>query len=102
MSPLIVFELNDMSKLDLVKNELLKIGYYTSWVTDKQINYTLPFNCMWKVSAEQTTAVKEIQGVIELLNQHDPNNGIILKRCMVFSNTPFAGIQDAPPVPPAA
>jgi hypothetical protein len=101
MSPLIVFELNDMSKLDLVKSELLKIGYYNSWLTDKQISYTLPFNCMWKVSAELSTAIKEIQGVIELLNQKETTNAIILKRCMVFSNTPFAGIQDAPPSPPA-
>ena len=91
MNPFIVFEINIPSEMQIVKNALTPLGYYSAWNSNGQ-RYEFPSNCMWKVNAELQSALDDLQNVINNLNQTRGTNPIQLLKCVVLSNTPWVSI----------
>jgi hypothetical protein len=91
MQALIIFDVN--TRNTEVKQGLRTMGYYGAWVTDK-VTYTLPNNVVWKPDIELSAALKDLQNIINDLN----NRGIRinLERCIVVSAHPWDGIPGSP------
>jgi hypothetical protein len=96
MNPFIVFELNDPAQNEIVRNGLAISQYYAAWLSNG-IRYELPSNCVWKLNSDLDTALSDMKNLINSLNQNPQYAGLRLIKCIVLSNTPWAGIPVEPP-----
>jgi hypothetical protein len=86
MNIFVVFEVSD--KIDLVQEKLFQKEYFDFWISNK-ILYPFPNNCVWKKNSDLLTGLKDIENIIDELN--NSGNQIILKSCIVLSAQPWEG-----------
>ena len=91
MNAAIVFDVS--SDITTIKSRLKDMGYWGAW-TSNGITYSLPNNSMWKPNCELLQAKNDIMNIVTTLNIGKlPVDSIILQRCIVFSVTPWEGIE---------
>lgn len=79
-----------------VKAELKKKGYLDYWTANNK-TYYLPNTTMWKKGGDSSTALKDMQAVISILNHNQYlSNKISLDRCIAVDFSYWNGIPGQP------
>ena len=89
MNIVVIFDVN--SGVELLKEELSLIGYYSTWLSDGRKVY-LPSRTMWKTDTSVTEARNEVQTAINRINSKGVVPTIVLQRFLAVPASPWAAI----------